>query len=127
MVEVIATDEFSAWYRGLDEGDSDAVTTVVDLLGREGVTLGFPHSSAIKGSKVALRELRAQSKGHPLRVFYVFDPKRQAVLLLGGDKQGDDRFYEREVPKAERIYEQYLVEERARDEAASKEKKGKSP
>jgi hypothetical protein len=45
---------------------------------------------------------------HPLRVFYAFDPLRRAVLLLGGDKTGDDRFYETFVPHAERIWTEYL-------------------
>ena len=72
----------------------------------------FPSaSSAIKGSSIAMRELRVQSGGKPLRVFYVFDPKRQAVLLLGGDKTGDKRFYESMIPKAERIYADYLKEQ----------------
>jgi len=46
-----------------------------------------------------------------LRVLYAFDPRRQAVLLIGGDKTGDGRFYERMVPKAEAIWEQYLREQ----------------
>jgi hypothetical protein len=55
-----------------------------------------------------LRELRIQSRGRPLRVFYAFDPLRQAVLLLGGDKTGDDRFYASLVPRVEAIWVQYL-------------------
>jgi hypothetical protein len=55
-----------------------------------------------------LRELRIQSRGRPLRVFYAFDPLRQAVLLLGGDKTGDDRFYVSMVPRVEAIWVQYL-------------------
>jgi hypothetical protein len=64
----------------------------------------------IKGSAFALRELRIQSQGRPLRVFYAFDPARQAVVLIGGDKTGDGRFYERMVPVAERIWKEYLDE-----------------
>jgi hypothetical protein len=56
----------------------------------------------------ALRELRRS--GQPIRMLYAFDPERQAVVLVGGDKTGDERFYEREVPRAERIWEQYLKE-----------------
>jgi hypothetical protein len=110
MVEVVATDEFSAWYQDLSDPDAEAVTFSVDLLEKLGVTLGHPHSSAINGSRYALRELRVQAQGRPLRVFYAFDPKRQAVLLIGGDKTGDDRFYDRFVPQAERLWEQYLAE-----------------
>ncbi len=95
----------------LSESDTDAVARVVDMLAEMGIALPFPYSSAIKGSNLALRELRVQSQGRPLRVFYVFDYKRQAVLLIGGDKTGDDRFYDKFVPEAERIYARYLREE----------------
>ena len=47
-----------------------------------------------------MRELRIQSEGRPLRVFYAFDPRRSAILLIGGDKTGDDRSYERMIPVA---------------------------
>lgn len=57
-----------------------------------------------------MRELRVQSDGEPVRVFYAFDPRRTAILLIGGDKAGDDRFYERMIPRADRLYDQYLIE-----------------
>jgi len=82
----------------------------VELLEARGVTLGFPYSSEIKGSAIAMRELRVQSGGHRLRILYAFDPKRKAYLLLGADKTGDDRFYERMVPIAEEIYRRHLEE-----------------
>lgn len=110
MVELLGTEEFEAWFLALDAADSRAVVRVVGLLEAKGAGLGFPYSSAIEGSHYALRELRIQSRGHPLRVFYAFDPRRQAVLLIGGDKTGDDRFYERMVPKAEEVWRQYLRE-----------------
>lgn len=110
MVEVIATDEFAAWYDALDDAASDDVDVAVDLLERHGVALGFPRSSAINGVSFPLRELRIQSLGRPMRVFYAFDPKRQAVLRIGGDKTGDNRFYERMNPLAERIWKEYLDE-----------------
>jgi len=81
-----------------------------------GVALGFPHSSAVKGASFALRELGAQSGGKPLRVFYAFDPKRQAVLLLGGDKTGDGSFYERMVRECEQVWKEYLQESSDEDE-----------
>ena len=57
-----------------------------------------------------MRELRIQHQGRPYRVLYVFDPRRHVVLLLGGDKTGDDRWYEVHVPRAETIYAEYLKE-----------------
>jgi hypothetical protein len=57
-----------------------------------------------------MRELRVQSAGRPLRILYAFDPRRTAILLIGGDKTGDDRFYETYVPLADRLYDIYLEE-----------------
>ena len=111
VIEIIGTTEFEEWFMELSDSDTDAVARVVDMLAEMGIALPFPYSSAITGSNLALRELRIQSQGHPLRVFYIFDFKRQAVLLIGGDKTGDDRFYERFIPEAERIYAKYLREE----------------
>jgi hypothetical protein len=110
VIEVIATDEFAGWYEELDEADTKAVVRVVGLLEARGVSLGFPYSSEIKGSQYALRELRVQSGGSPLRILYAFDPKRQAVLLLGADKTGmnDEQFYKTSVPKAESLWIEYL-------------------
>lgn len=110
MVEVIGCDEFIEWFQSLSDSDTDAVARVVDMLEMQGTALPFPYSSSIKGARIALRELRVQSQGHPIRVFYAFDPVRQAVLLIGGDKTGDTRFYERMVPLSERIWAQYLKE-----------------
>jgi hypothetical protein len=110
VVEVVITDDFRDWYEALGISDQDAVRRVVNLLEHRGVSLGEPHSSAIVGSKNALRELRVKSRGRPIRVFYAFDPQRQAVLLIAGNKTGDDRFYEVLIPRAERIWEEYLAE-----------------
>jgi hypothetical protein len=54
--------------------------------------------------------LRVQSGGRPLRIFYAFDPRRSAILLIGGDKTGDDRSYERMVPIADQLYDVYIAE-----------------
>jgi hypothetical protein len=56
-----------------------------------------------------MRELRIQSHGDPLRVFYAFDPSRSAVLLIGGNKTGKEkRFYKTMIPKADALYDQHL-------------------
>jgi len=113
-VEVVVTEEFAVWYADLTQQDADVVAVSVERLEQRGVTLGFPYTSAIKGTDEPLRELRVQSHGRPLRVFFAFDPLRQAVLLIGGDKTGNDRFYEVYIPKAEAIWREYL--EDIRDE-----------
>ena len=104
------TDEFDLWWLEQTELVQEKCAVVVDLLSRSGPTLGFPYSSSIVGSAHALRELRIQCLGRPYRILYVFDPRRNALLLLGGDKTGNDNWYEENVPKAESIYEQYLKE-----------------
>ena len=110
---VIATDEFVAWWEGLPEKQHDAVRVAIDLLEQFGIALPFPHSSAIEGSRYALRELRRKSGKHQLRVFYVFDHTREAIVLIGGDKLGAGNrvFYDKMVPAAENIWEQYLREQ----------------
>lgn len=103
--------EFEIWWDSLDLDEQDSVDFVVELLVREGPTLPFPYCSDISmAKKHDVRELRIQHQGKPYRVLYVFDPRRHAVLLVGGDKTGNDRWYEVNVPRAERIYSQYLKE-----------------
>jgi len=111
MVEVVATDEFVAWFEGLGEAEMAEVDFLVELLGQMGVTLGHPYSSALKGAGSAFRELRGTANKAELRIVYAFDPRRDAVLIIGGDKGGDKRFYERIIPQAEKIWAQYLTEQ----------------
>lgn len=109
QVEIVVTSDFVAWWDALSEKEQVSVRAVVDLLEIFGSTLGFPHSSAIAGSR-KLRELRIQHGGKPYRILYAFDPERNAVLLLGGNKAGNERWYEQNVPRAERILAEYLRE-----------------
>jgi hypothetical protein len=109
--DVEFTDEFRAWWESLTVAEQNDVTASVQLLMEYGPTLGFPHSSGIEGSKHShMRELRVQSGGRPLRIFYAFDPRRMAILLIGADKTGDDRFYDVYIPIADRLYDDYLDE-----------------
>ena len=105
------TDEFGQWWTMLTEGQQEDLSAVVNLLMEDGPKLTFPYSSGITNSRHShMRELRVQSKGNPLRVFYAFDPRRSAILLIGGDKTGNDRFYETYIPIADRLYDEYLEE-----------------
>jgi hypothetical protein len=84
-------------------------TRRVGLLMDHGPNLGFPFSSQVKTSRYPeMRELRAQAGGDPLRMLYAFDPRRTAILLVAGDKTGDDRWYETNVPVADRLFERHL-------------------
>ncbi|HEY1944585.1 MAG TPA: type II toxin-antitoxin system RelE/ParE family toxin [Roseiarcus sp.] len=105
------TDEFGAWFAGLSESNQDDIVATGLLLIEQGPKLPFPYSSGINGSKHPhMRELRVQSSGRPIRVFYAFDPRRSAILLISGDKTGDGRFYERMIPIADALYDTYIDE-----------------
>lgn len=106
--EVEYTNEFEQWWESLDGGEQDSIAFTVTLLIKKGPVLSFPYSSGIKGSKYRLRELRVQHKGDPYRVLYAFDPRRAAILLLGGNKSGNDRWYDEYVPKADKLYDEHL-------------------
>ncbi len=83
----------------------------VQLLRAYGTALGYPWSSGVKQSTHGhMRELRVQNQGRPYRVLYAFNPLRNAILLLGGDKTGNDRWYEVHLPIADRLYDEHLAE-----------------
>ena len=108
-IEVLGTDEFRDWYGDLPVAAQERVTFVVDLLEEKGTRLGFPYTSAIQGTSLPLRELRVQHMGEPIRILYIFDPLRQALLLLGGSKLGTgNRWYQTSIRRAEQLYEEYL-------------------
>ncbi|MCG6537915.1 MAG: type II toxin-antitoxin system RelE/ParE family toxin [Syntrophales bacterium LBB04] len=93
----------------MDEEEQIDTAAVVGLLEKKGRHLPFPFSSDVKGGKYcAIRELRVQHKGKPYRILYAFDPRRAAILLIGGRKTSGTRWYERYVPLAEKIYEEHL-------------------
>jgi len=105
------TDEFGKWWKELSEDQQDDATAVVELLEEDGPRLRFPRSSGIEGSRHEhMRELRVQSSGKPIRIFYAFDPRRVAILLIGGDKIGSNRFYEEYIPIADRLYDEHIVQ-----------------
>jgi hypothetical protein len=86
-----------------------SVAASVMLIEERGPSLGFPHSSLIQSSRHShMRELHIQHQGRPLRTLYAFDPRRTAILLLGGDKTGDERWYETHVPLADQLYDAHL-------------------
>ncbi len=107
--EVEYTNEFEQWWETLTESEQIAVASSVGLLEARGPALGFPHSSGIERSRHGhMRELRSQEGGKPLRTLYAFDPRRTAILLIGGDKTGDKRWYEVFVPIADRLYDEHI-------------------
>lgn len=109
--EVEFTNEFDAWWNELTEDAQDDVAFGVNLLKEHGPALTRPYADTIRGSDFSnMRELRVQHAGRPYRVLYAFDPRRTGILLIGGDKTGNLRWYQEFVPKADAIYAQHLRE-----------------
>ncbi len=107
--EIEYTDEFEDWWNGLSEDEQDSVAAHVGLLEAKGPHLPYPYCSGIKASRHShMRELRIQHKGAPYRVLYAFDPRRMAVLLIGGHKTGNNTWYDTFVPIADRLYADHL-------------------
>jgi hypothetical protein len=83
----------------------------VGLLERLGPQLGRPYADTLGGTTMSnLKELRVQHRGRPYRVLYAFDPWREALLLLNGDKSGSKRWYRRAIRAAERVWERHLAQ-----------------
>jgi hypothetical protein len=112
---VIFVDEVTDWYRELVDRDPDraeSVAVAINALEAEGPTLGRPLVDSIAGSSLRnLKELRPGSSGRSeLRILFVFDPARQAILLVAGDKAGNwVRWYRENIPLAERRYAAWLA------------------
>ena len=109
--EVEVTDQFVEWWTALSPDQQESVADRVELLGERGPDLGRPVVERIHTSRHHnMKELRA-AKGGALRVLFMFDPRRQVILLLGGDKSGQwNEWYEWAVSMADDLYETYLAE-----------------
>jgi len=105
------TDEFGVWFDTVEEREQNRLVAAVQRLEAQGPDLEYPQSSGITSSRHQhMRELRVQIGGRPFRVFYAFDPRRAAILLIGGDKTGDKLFYNRMIPIADDLYDTHLEE-----------------
>ena len=113
--EVNATDEFAKWYSMLTELEQDEIVAIVELLAEHGPELDRPYADRIKGSKIHnMKELRPRGIAKHFRVLFVFDPRREAILLVGGDKSGQwAAWYVTAIPLAEELYADYLSDLRA--------------
>jgi hypothetical protein len=120
--EVIITNGFESWFNSLTIPEQDAIVRIVTLLEDHGIALTSPYTSAIKGSKLPLRELRVQHMGEPHRILYIFDPARRAVLLVGGNKVGiGNHWYRPAIRQAEKLYALYLAEIESEEELHKKQ------
>jgi hypothetical protein len=115
MWEVEFSDEFERWWQTLDDDERESLLAGVKLLQQLGPLLSRPYADTVKGSRHSnMKELRTQHRGRPLRTLFAFDPRRSAILLIGGDKTGDSRFYDRMIPLADRLYDEHLHELRGK-------------
>jgi hypothetical protein len=95
--------------RGVELRREEELAASIGLLEAKGPHLPFPYSSGVTSSRHShMRELRTQVHGRPFRTLYAFDPRRVAILLIAGDKTGDDRWYDINVPRADDLYEEHL-------------------
>ncbi|GAA0968536.1 type II toxin-antitoxin system RelE/ParE family toxin [Actinocorallia libanotica] len=116
--EIRVTDEFLSWIKALDDRSKAQVVDAIDRLAEGGPGLGRPLVDRLEGSQVHnLKELRPGSAGRSeVRILFVFDPWRSAILLVGGDKSGDwSGWYRRAIPLAEELYAQYVKEREAEE------------
>jgi hypothetical protein len=105
--EVEYTDEFEAWWDTLDESEQEALDAAIEILEERGPALGRPIADTIAQSRHAnMKELRPTSS---IRVLFAFDPRRAAILLIGGDKRGSwNAWYDQMVPVADQLYDDHL-------------------
>ena len=114
MWEIEGTDQFSDWYDDLPADQRAQIDARVDELADKGPMLRRPIVGEISGSRIHnMKELRASAGPAQLRVLFVFDPARTAILLLGGNKAEDNAWnawYSTAIPRAEDLYIKYLKE-----------------
>lgn len=111
--EIEMTDQARDWLDSLTNDEYDSMAGVIDLLEQNGPSLGRPAVDSMSASRHRnMKELR--SSGGNLRALFCFDPRRTAIVLLGGDKTGDwTGWYERNIPIADDLYDEYLAELRS--------------
>ena len=107
MWDVEFTDQFEAWWDTLSSEEQQSIDAAVRLLEQRGPGLGRPLVDSIEGSRHAnMKELRAGT----IRVLFAFDPRRSAILLIGGDKRDRwQEFYERTIPIADDLFDEHLA------------------
>jgi hypothetical protein len=110
--EVEFTDQFEEWWNELTVTQQEQLAAAVEVLEEHGPNLKRPLVGAVKNSKIAnLKELVLSGRDYELRVLFVFDPRRVAILLLGGDKTGLwKEWYPQAIADAERLYDEHLDE-----------------
>jgi hypothetical protein len=124
--EIYLTDEVNDWLDYLLGNDADShgqVVSAVEALADAGPNLGRPLVDRIKASSLHnLKELRPGSSGRSeIRILFMFDPWRSAILLAAGDKAGNwSAWYRQAIPRAEELYAIYLKERTEEEQEGSR-------
>jgi hypothetical protein len=111
MWNIIITHLFDEWFNGQQESLQDEVLSKLNILSEFGQNLGRPHVDTLKASKYPnMKELRIQHLGLPIRVFFAFDPKRNAIILCAGNKKGlnEKLFYTEMIRLSDSQFDEYL-------------------
>lgn len=117
--EIEVTDLYDAWFDSQAADVQDAILAHLTALAVEGPNLGRPYCDTLHGTKLGkLKELRVQVSGNPYRVLFAFDSERSAVLLLGGNKRENKRWYDIHIPLAEKLFDAWEEQRRKRRAAA---------
>lgn len=119
---------FETEFETLDVEVQNELLAMGKLLAEFGPKLGRPHADTLNGSRHAnMKELRFKAADGVWRVAFAFDPKREAILLVAGDKSGgnEDRFYKRLIAKADDRYAQHLKQPSGEDPVNKRAKKDK--
>lgn len=123
MWNIERTDEAVRWIKELDNDAKETILKGLLILKEIGPSLGRPYVDSVKRSRHQnMKELRIQSKLRLFRIFFAFDPERNVILLIGGDKRGDKRFYQRMIPVADHLYDRYLEKLREKHENTGKKR-----
>ena len=109
---ILTVVEFNTWFGTLTDREQEEITAVMRLLAARGPMLGRPFVDRIATSRFHnMKELRPRGAAKHIRILFIFDPRRSAVLLMGGNKKGQwEPWYRRAVPQADSRYERYLQE-----------------
>jgi hypothetical protein len=104
------TDEFERWWLDLTEDEQDGIIAAVAHLERLGPGLGRPLADTIRASRHPnMKELRPPVGS--IRILFAFDPRRMAILLIGGNKTHRwTAWYDEMIPIADRLYDEHLEE-----------------
>ncbi len=106
---VVLTERFGVWLDGLEADVRAEIRGHLFLVVERGPNLGRPYVDTVKGSDYAnMKELRVQVAGNPWRVLFAFDPTRSAIILVGGNKAGNRRWYKTHIPIADALFKEHL-------------------